>query len=399
MAEYDLISDDDFFSELSKNKKDAEKKQAQQPPKDQVGEDDLFTLPDDSHEEEFQLDLEDEHAFGGQTAGPETAEESFSPPPTPEDRAEDFSESAQDTFDMDQVTQEEESEAPPASGSPETPYLTDDYIDEKQEGINYRPILIGTISIVLLALIFFLVKMYVFPSKSGRKEKIAKATKEVTASTKKAGPTPLQLKKEKFWNSLAGNSRSALGLISGMGKADGKGIKLSSILLYDKDLLFEVFAGSRAELAKYNSTLRENFRNKKISIVASDSRPGNKSGIFGLFKVDLNQVQSASTAAAKVTNPFKTPQEGEKWLQFLAGNSGLSIKDMNFTPRKAQDVYTIYELNALLHGSKKGCLQFIDAMGNSPKNIKLHKLILNALDQRTFNPARYQMRLILYIYS
>lgn len=401
MANFDLISEDDFFSEEKKSKPEKPSPEKPQP------EEDLFTKP------------EQEEVF---SADELTETPDISLPDESSEAVQDFSEDLNENFDFSDSLSEEvnpeippvspvapESSTEPADEEPEIDefdeepgedavrkesYEMSDYYDEKQTKINYKPFIWSALALVAVIILFFVGKMYLFdrsgPETAETEQKNAQPAAETT------GPSPEEVRRTNYFASLAANTNQTVSDLNGISGAAMNQATLSSVLFYGNDLTFEVFAKNRDALAKLNILLKKNFKNKDIQIVSSQIRPGSKGGVLGVYKLRLAG-SGASGGAAKST-PFNDVSQAENWLSAAIVNEGLKTNNLNKRALGNKDGFKLSELDATISGNQKACLSLIRKVGASGKNIKVSKLSLNTTDQQNFNPNRYQLRLILQVF-
>ena len=372
MAEYDLLSEDDFFSQTGQSsQKDKKKEEQYIPLQDQESEeDDLFKDIDQSignSIEDLPLDKEESEE-----------EEMIEEPPYPGPAEED------ESFDairqeLEEETVEEKQNQP----------LIEDYEDEKQEGVNYKPFIIGLIIVVFLVVAFIVLYNLFW---SGKEEQAAEQTQEEVRKEPKLSPE--ELKKQQFINSVYAQTKNKMDLVSKFLSSLNKTTKLSSFLIYGSDFMFEVFSTDREQLAKYNLDIRDRFPGVKVVLDNTNLRPGKNGGILGLFLVK----ESTSPAEATVNSPFTSTAEAGNWMKSLAANHKLNIGSIKTSTLGQQEAFAVYEIGADMSGAFNDCNSFIQAIANSGKNIAIHKLILNAADQRKFNLSKYKLTLILKVY-
>ncbi len=396
MANFDLISEDDFFSGEDKKKPDQERPEKSQP------DEDLFARPlpeiEDTvfeHEElsEDPLALED-------IAETESVPQDFS-----EDVKEnfDFTPTDTDTAEPDFSNEPVAVPEPTPKPEPESGYEPEmaegseealpDYYDDKQKKLSYKPFIIGALIVILLGALLYMGKIFFFDSsKTATVEK--QKTEQVASEVK--GPSPEEVRKTKFYTDLAGKTKAATSNITSVSGAVLQKARLSSVLFYGSDFTFEAFAKNRAGLATLNIKLKEEFKNNKIKIVSSQDRPGTNGGVFGIYKMTL--AGGGGSAASAVSNPFKSASEAKDWLTFLVENGSLKKKAMQTRSLGRRNGFDAVELDASVFGTRDNCLQLIKSIGDANRNISVSKLSLNAVDQRNFNSKKYQMRLILQVF-
>lgn len=381
MAVDDLLSEDDFFSE----NKEKSKEEAQTPSQD-FPEDDLFSgMPA----------KEEEAPSAEESAAAEDRVEISEEPQ--QEEPQDFSKDVQDELELDEISDhgedEKEEEAPAQGTGGEL-----EYYDDKQEKISYKPFFVGTGIVALIIIIFAVLKFWVFTGDVNAP--VAKTEEEKKAETEQVQkPSAEEIKRNAFYKTLKAKTSQSLGAVSGLASAVGKQNKLSSILLYGDEYLIEVFCKNRSELAKLNMDFKQNRPQQNLEIISSSPRPGSGGGILGLFRLKSEAPAGGAEAAQQdAVTPFKDSREAVGWLNFLAENNALFIKKSKTRSLSPSDGFSIYELEASITGDVKNCLNLVDAIASGGKNIEVRKLNLTAVDQRKFNPKKYQLRIILRIY-
>lgn len=374
MAVDDLMNEDDFFSE---NKKESEQEPENQ--RQDFPEDDLFTgMPAKEEEPAFEEDaIVEEEAS-------EIIEES------PDEIPQDFSEDVQDELELDEIPAQEEE----AAGDEEN--AAQEYYEDKQEKISYRPFFIVTAIVAIVVILFIVLKFWVFTDEVNIPvAETDPATKAATENQNK--PSAEEIKKTAFYKTLTAETQQSLSSVSNIASAVGNVNKVSSILLYGDECLIEVYSKNRSELAKLNMNFKQNVKGQNLEIISSSPRPGTSGGILGLFR--LKKTSSTGAASGQdVDAPFQTSEEAARWLDFLVQNNSLLIKNSKTRKLAPADDFNIYEVEANINGGVGGCLRLIDDIASAGKNVKIHKLNLTAVDQRKFNPNKYQLRMILRIY-
>ena len=408
MADFDLISEDDFFSEEKKDKPAPKK------PEEPQQDDDLFAQTIDSSEKE-ELFTDDD--FSDLPELDDTSEQIEKPQDFSEDINEsfDFTEGLTDdtSFDLDKDLPNPEPEPlpepepepapdfepePQPGAAPAPPPSAEiegaEYIDDKQGKISYKPFVYGVIVVAVLVGLFFLGKIFIFDKDKAEPVAEDKAAENVQVQQ---GPTEEEIRVSNYYADLAGGTKQTATKISGISGVTSQRAKLSSVLLYGNDLKFEVFANSRDELAKFNMALKNKFKTGKIKLISSQNRPGKSGGVLGVYQVNMAD-GSGSAGKAEVAQPFKSADEAKSWLSFLVENGSLKANNLKVRSLNRKDGFDVFELDATISGTKNNCLQLLEGVGNSERNVKVYKVSLNSADQRTFNSKKYQLRLILQIF-
>ncbi len=421
--EHDLLNDDDFFERLKKQKDKDATGESQPPEMEQPSEEALDAAPQEEPVETDLFEQKDAPEFSLEGEEPPPAvepepEQSFEEKPI-EDAPPDFSadmferpeqesepepmaqEMAAPEEEQDQGFQEEEYEQEeefPEEEQPQKPkiLIPEDYEDETQPAINYRPVIIGGIVVVAAVILFFVLRTYVFTGEK-EEEPVAQETTEQVQAEQQQQPEvdPLEAQRASYLNNLAGENNFHFGLIGKITTlAQTHKVQISSLLFYSNELSFEVFAKDRTQLAGITMALRKAFPAQGIKLVAANQRPGD--GITGVFAVDIKNVVSEP---AEVSQKFSDVNGAQQWLEMVGQQFSVKINDFYKTTSSA-DQFGLTRQRFVLkaQGSYEDCLRFLSAVGNSNRNIKVHKLIFAAKDQRTFSKKRYSVELIADLY-
>lgn len=385
MAKYNLLDDDDIFDEkedISEYENNIIPERKDQPAPVDMTDDIDISIDDDEDDlldttaipslddKDFQTDL-DITAVDN-----DTMEEEISEPEIENQSAREYEE-----YQPEQQEQNQEYNDSP-------PFITDDYEDEKQEGINYKPFVIAFVIIAFLVGIYFVLDTFVFSEKEEVVEEPVK--------------TPEQLQQEKeaaekaaFLGRVAGKTSSEIKLVSNLIDYGQTNAKVSSILLYDESLLFEVFGNTRDQVAKVNMALKNNNLGKNFEVIGSETRPGAKGGVFGLFKTQL----SGDASSRDVTQAhFSSITDFESWIQQTSNAQALKVVTLKNNFQQDEGYFKRYKVETTVNGSIDACNSFLEKLGSENNQIKINKLNLNAADQRNFQTKKYQLKLILELY-
>lgn len=396
MAKFDLISEDDFFSTGKKEEAKPE------PPEKVQPDEDLFAKPLPEEEEPPKPEEDFSAALDG------LVDEQPTPAPTAEKE-----EITKDDFDFgstlpDESTSEVTQDLPPM---PELePELPDqgpeeieeeplpaeepiDFYDDKQEGINYKPIIIGILAVVVVAVLGYFAYSYFFGGQETVKTVSEK--KAVEKAQQPAGPSPEELRIAKFYSELSATNGAAANEITGLAQVAGSQTTLSSLLFYGNDFSFDVFAKNRDELARLNIRLKEQYKKANLQIISSEKRPGSNGGVLAVYKMKIST--PGAQGKIKVT-PFKSINEAQSWLSSLASTNRAKQGDLKTRNLGERQGFDVKELDVWMSGTRDNLLQLISAVGGANRNIKIYKLSMGAVNKKTFNKKHYQMRLILRLY-
>lgn len=131
----------------------------------------------------------------------------------------------------------------PEGTPPMQPYdLGSDYEDEKQPGINFKPILIGLGILAVIAIIYFAVDTF-FLSGDSEPE-----TAVVTETPEQKMQRVREEQKQNLLLSYSNSNKQRMSYISTLIDIKASDVTYSSFLLYGNSLNFEVFAKNRDQL-------------------------------------------------------------------------------------------------------------------------------------------------------
>lgn len=381
MAKYNLLEDDDIFDEeddltekvptdaLEEDKQEIDASQEIDIDIDEdllnIDSPDTF-MDDEDLKEEIEIDNIEE-------------EEPISQEPSPEIN----------DFEPEIITEEANSE------NDDKPFLTDDFEDEKQSGINYKPIaIIGSI-IILLFLGYFAVDNWILSDSTDSTENIDSASEPVKKQEQIKQEQETQLK-QAFLSKVAAKTSADISAVNSAIQNAQSSAKLSSVLLYDESFMFEVFGSDRNDLARVNMKLKENMSGNNFEVISSQTRPGSNGGVFGLYKGTLSSENGI--AANNVKTNFNSINDLENWIKSASASNSLKVNSLTNKYLKEENNFRKFEVETTLSGSIDACNTFLKNLSNNASQIQIHKLNLNAIDQKSFQKKKYQLKMILAIY-
>jgi len=382
MAKYNLLDDDDIFDEKEEAPEqenllnvERDKPSSSLDPTDDIDinidddDDILETEPSSSLDDrDFQTDLDITAIDNEQTTEP-AAE------PEIEDSG-----SSSFTEYQEEEEKQEYSDAPP--------FITDDYEDTKQEGINYKPFIIIFIIIVVLGGIWFALDTFVFTSETEVVEEPVKTPEQLQAEKEAA-------EKAAFLGRIAGKTSSDLNVVSEIINYGKNNARVSSILLYKESLLFEVFGKTRDQVAKVNMSLKNNPSGLPFEVIGSETRPGSNGGVFGLFKTELGT--SASNKNVNQAN-FSSVGDFQSWVEQTANTSNIKVTELKNEYLNDEGLFKKFRVETTINGSLDGCSDFLQKLSSGNNQVKIDKLNLTAADQRNFKTAKYLLKLVVEVY-
>jgi len=260
--------------------------------------------------------------------------------------------------------------------------------DEKQEGLNYKPILIGIGAVAVVVVLFFLISNLFF---SGTEEEIPVQEAETPAQKMEREQAE---RKQNFLAEINTNRRHKLEGVTYLTGLEQNNVKYSSILLYGNSLDFEIFVPNRDVLAKYNIKIKDSRQIEKYQIEKVDFRPGKNGGLFALYAISLKN-QGNATAAASGSIQSVTP---DSWAGAVLQQAGASVKNQRSISSRQENLFRVNRIEYDLRGSLQNLLKLIGRLATTNQNISIHKLTLLPADQQKMSSASYVLKLIVDFY-
>ncbi len=379
MAKYNLLDDDDIFDEEEKSSsekpKDTEKNEISSTDEESIEiniDDDLSEIDPTSQIDDDELEIEEKPLeFAEITSEEEQEEPSLEKEP-----------STDTIFNQSKV--DNEGQAP----ADEKPYLTDDYEDDKQGGLNYKPIIWIALILLGIVLTYFALDYFVFSKADqpvSEQQENVKTPEEIQREQEAA-------RKAQFLGSISAETSSDLNMIGNVINNASSSAKMSAIYLYGDEFLFEVFGKSRDDLAKVNIQLKN--QPEKYLVISSTIRPGNNGGVLGVFKAEA---QRSASRGGQAQPKYSSISDFETKFKNFTKNSGIKIEKLTNKLETNQNGFQKYEVVTDMKGSFNSCKNFLSGLAANNAHIKIQKLNLVAADQSSFGNT-YNLRLILEIF-
>ncbi len=412
MAKYNLLDDDDIFDDnddLLKDDSDDDVSGLLQETKEQPGaageppvEEEAPAEAAETAETDDPFDIDIDEDLLNYEPAEDLDESAFSPETDLEITSEEEPLEPEISIDPD-AGEETQAEAVEEKKPAPKPIPDLEIEDEKQEGISYKPIVKGLAVILFLILAYAGVDYFFLTDEAStadsapvteQQEKAAAGTEE--GSKKSAAEIAREKKareKQAYLNTISSENRARIASVEQVVSATGTSARLSSVLLYDNSMTFEVFAKNRGELAKYNINLKRS--GSPFKIISSSARPGQNGGILGVFKTDKPAPASGAPAAGG-GKTFSSIKELENWLSGQVKASGLRTLRLKSRPAAQwnTDLFRGYRLEAELSGSLAASKKLLSALKGASQ-VKIYKLVETAKDQQNFSGNRYRIQLIL----
>ena len=261
--------------------------------------------------------------------------------------------------------------------------------DYKQDGLNYKPILIGIGAVAALVVIFFLISN-LFLSDSAE---VIPEQQAVESAADKLEREQAE-RKTNFLADINKNRRVKLSGVNYITGLEQKNVKYSSILLYGNSLDFEIFVPNRDVLAKYNIKIKDSRQIEKYKIEKVDFRPGTNGGLLALYNITI---RSEGITATSESTPIKTVTP-EAWAGTVLQQAGATVKGQRTVSSRQENLFRVNRIEYELRGSMQNFFALIGSLASSNYNISIHKLTLLPTDQRKISPSSYVLRLIVDFY-
>jgi hypothetical protein len=264
-----------------------------------------------------------------------------------------------------------------------------DYEDDyKQEGLNYKPILIGVGIVAAAVIIFFVVSNVFFGDNDVNvpEENIETAAEKLEREQGE--------KKQDFLAQINKTTNQRLNAVNLLTSLDNENVKYSSILLYDNSLNMEVFATNREALAKFNLKIKDNPTIKEYKIEAVVNRPGTQGGLFALYDIDLSKIQVSESSIAQNATIISPAT----WEASVQKQAGLNIQTRRKISSRSEDLFTVNRNEYELRGSFNNCLSLLNSFASSHQNISVHKLSLLPMNQQKMSTSSYILKLVVDYY-
>jgi len=396
MAKYNILDEDDLFSKPEREKSPEEEKESQDIQEEpeinidgQQDFDDSLLEGNTPIESKATEELDD---YFGSKESDTGINIDIADSDTPEGSHDDLKGYFKDEPEIQESQQYDDGvmdSSGPMDDQSEVRQIIEDYEDEKMEGINLKPFVWGAVIVIIVVGTIIGLKKWVFTGEGDRD-----ATAELIEESQEPQLTPEQIQRNQYLAEIAGETNREIGYVSNVIGMTGNKVNLSSVLLYDKAFMFEVFSKDRADLAKLQRSIKSSLSAQNFSIVSSVTRPGSNGGVLGVYSVNIDGAASSKEA----TRQFASSQEAKTWISQISNSSGLKMVSIKDKPAGNRNSFNLYEVETIISGSLKNCQALLNQVGNAGTNIRIHKLNMTAVDQKSFTTSNFRMKLILQIY-
>ena len=410
--EHDLLSEDDFFEQLKKEKRQTDKAEEkrqeapnEEPAPEESMETDLFEIEKeeagavDEEPEPVTPTLEDEEESIQAEVGEEPPiephpfeEESFAS--YEEDMLEPEAPSEEAFEKSEQSFEAEEIQAQPEEPKPKI-YVPEDKIeDEKLPGLSKKPVIIWSIVAIALLVGIFVVFYLFFGNKGEQQIQPAEKVREAPQVSETPAENPILTKQKAFLGQVSANNGQILATIGNIfNNAQKNNTQIASMLLYGNELSVEILGKNRDQLAKALMGIKASLNNVPLKVVASDVRPGD--GITNVISFKLPTNAGSGEINAKLTSV----NEAVQWLKMMAGQFSVTISSVKeLASKPAQFNLNQHKIQFKIKGHYDNCVRFLGALGQSNRNLQLYKMVFSSLDQKSFSKTKYQADIIAELY-
>ena len=275
----------------------------------------------------------------------------------------------------------------PEGTPPMQPYdLGSDYEDEKQPGLNYKPILIGIAAVAAIIIIYFAIDMFFLSGEQTPETEVVVETPEEKMRRVR------EEQKQNLLLNYSNSNKHRISYLSALIDLNTTDVKYSSFLLYGSSLNFEVFAKNRDKLARFNILLKNSNKANNYSIESAVTRTGSKGGVFALYNLDMTPPAPGVTGGPVAST---TPSN---WVTTTTNQFGLNLTSQRQISNRPENIFSISRNEFVFEGSESNCNRLIKHLASQNMNLNTHKLMLLPRDQRLMSKAAYELRLIIDFY-
>ena len=187
-----------------------------------------------------------------------------------------------------------------------------------------------------------------------------------------------------------------MGLVQNIQNAlSTKSTHLTSLLLYNDEITFEIHCKNRDVLAKTTMNLRNNMSGiEGLKLVSTDEWPDRS--INAVFYAKLKSTSVSATPGPKIADAGALQQ----WIKMLGQQFSVkinSVQKMGTSPANLELKRT--RVLILGQGKYQAVLSFINALAAANRNLKVHKLVLAALSKKNFSKSNYRIELTLDLFK
>ena len=186
-----------------------------------------------------------------------------------------------------------------------------------------------------------------------------------------------------------------LGFISRIHDAFTRDVYLSSILLYDNELSFEVFTKNRDALSPFNLQIKNNPSMSGLVLSTTTTRPGSRGGIFALYSTNAIPTASAVSTPSPDSVYSRTPED---FVAIATSQFGLTLKNKREITSGSNALFSTKRLEYLFTGSESNCWKFLTLIGSDTANYGIYKLLFLPLDQKSIAQSSYELSIIVDFY-
>jgi hypothetical protein len=254
--------------------------------------------------------------------------------------------------------------------------------------VNYKPFIIGGVVIILIVAAYFIFG-------NGSDEPEVFQIVEEPAPVAEPQISPEQQRKNQQLAKIAGETEREVSFVNNIISLATKDAKVSSMLLYDKAFMVEFFGKDRADMAKLHREMQSSLPQQKIEILASNTRVGDAGGIFSLYSLELDGGRGGSK---EVSQTFKSASEAINWVKGVSQTAGTKVEVLKESSNRTRNGFKVYELEAQMAGSLDNCKTFLSRISSASANLKIHKLNLTAIDQKSFGTSQFQLKMFIQVY-
>ncbi len=259
--------------------------------------------------------------------------------------------------------------------------------DEKQPGINFKPVKWIIAAVVAVILIYLAIDNFILSDGTEEPAEQIETPEERMARER-------ETQKQNLLATMNQEKQTRMQYLSNLLNIKPADVKYSSFLLYANSLSFEAFAKDRSGLAKLNMQLKASPALAGYVLETAANRPGTRGGVFALYVY-----QSLQSGSSKAPSQEKIPtMDGKTWLNQNIQKFGMQVAGQRQVSSNREQLFNVIRQEYILKGSEEACFGLLKSMAGIPANYAIHKLVLVPVDQRNIMKSNYQLTLVMDFY-
>jgi sensor c-di-GMP phosphodiesterase-like protein len=169
-------------------------------------------------------------------------------------------------------------------------------------------------------------------------------------------------------------------------------LNVSSVNLYGDNLLIEVFAVSRDEVANFILNLKKNLSGYKFEIINSEQKPWEQGGINVLISAKIPS--DVSLASTSVSN-YSSADEVMNSVISMAKSKKMKVLEKSVSKPESENLFNKVPVQLVLQGERESALSFLNTLSQTPLNFSFAKAHISP--KETYNVEEKVLNLVLLL--